>query len=629
MNLPDRQLLDASPDGMVVVDSRGEIVLVNKQTETLFGYSRDELLTKPVELLLPERFRDHHPKHREHFVHAPRVRSMGEDLELYGRCKDGTEFPVEISLSPVNVEQEFLVAATIRDATKHAQLRKSLTGILETSINEIFVFDIATLRFVQVNECARKNLGYTMEELRDLTPVDIKPFYNEEQFAEIVDPLRRGDERAIQFESVHERKDGSRYPVEIFLQRAKYESKDAFVAIILDITERKQSEQALLESHQMLEQRVIERTAELEEANAGKSRFLAAASHDLRQPLQSMGLYLSVLMQRLNDTAQTDIGEKMRNSLDTMGELLDALLDISKLDGGSVQPDKRDFRLAEILDRIVTDNIQQAREKGLQFDCEDTQLIVHSDSGLLERVLENFVTNAIRYTEHGQVSIICRSSDDVVQISVTDTGVGIPQGDTERVFEEYYQLDNQVRDRRKGLGLGLSIVKHIAKLLDHSILVESELGKGSVFSIKVPLGSPLAVPTDLSTAQHRDNTRRPIVLFVDDDPAIIDATSLLLCSSNIEVFTGLCGDEALAHLANGVRPDMLVSDFRLPGYDGIEVARRVRRTTTDSLPVVIMTGDTSAEKIQAANLSDCTVLKKPVDTDRLIALIESSVADSN
>lgn len=366
---------------------------------------------------------------------------------------------------------------------------------------------------------------------------------------------------------------------------------------------------------------------EAERANTGKSRFLAAASHDLRQPLQSIGLYLSVLDKHLKSDDLREISRKMRSSLDVVSELLDALLDISKLESGSVKAEMEDFPVRPLLDRVVCDNIQQAEAKGLQLSSTAPDCILHSDSKLLERIIENFVTNAIRYTEQGEVRIVCTSTDDTAQISVIDTGIGVAEEEVGNIFEEYYQLDNPMRDHRNGLGLGLSIVRHIARLLDHPLRVESAQGMGSTFSVEVPLGNPMTTPairSSRSIPKIRAG-RGSVVLFIDDDPAIVDSMKMLLSAEGITVHAALNGDEAQQHIAAGVRPDLLVSDFRLPGYNGVELVRRIKSVTAEDLPTVIMTGDTSSHEIEAAGLSNCRVLHKPVDVDHLISIIQTTV----
>ena len=383
-----------------------------------------------------------------------------------------------------------------------------------------------------------------------------------------------------------------------------------------DVTEREAHAQVLAVSKQ-----------EAEQATMTKLRFLAAASHDLRQPLQAINMYLSTLMRQLDQPEQIAIGQKILKSLDTMGGLLDALLDISRLESGSVTPQKQDFPIQELLNKIVTYNIQQAKEKGLTLICESNECIVHSDPALLERVIENFVTNAIRYTEQGGITVTCQCSDRAARIAVSDTGIGIPEEMQEKVFDEYFQLNNPMRDRRRGLGLGLglSIVKHIAEILGHPLDASSEEGRGSTFMIEVELGETerecIDAAQSVSVESHRSDVPATIVLFIDDDPAVVDATSMLLKTTGVEVHSALNGDNALDIVAAGVRPDVIVSDYRLPRYNGIELVRRVREATASDLPAILMTGDTSISEIESSSLEKCTVLRKPVDTDRLIALI--------
>ncbi len=620
--------------------------------------------------------------------------------------------------------------------------RAGFDRIVEQSLNEVYIFAADTFRFIEVNEAACRNLGYSLDELRSMTPVDIRPEHTEETFAALVRPLLNDGKDKIVFTTVHRRKNGSDYPAEIHLQHMMFDGRQVFAAIVLDITQRTRTEEALAQARLFLEsapdatlivngagtvevansqtthlfgysqkelrgmpvdalvperfrdghpahraqfaahpkvrgmgvdldlyavtkagqeipievslspiqtadgtlvaaairditaRKEIEQTLEeakvvAESATVTKTRFLAAASHDLRQPLQSLSLYLAVISRQLDQPKLQEIGGKMGKSLDTMRELLDALLDISKLDGGSITPEKRDLRIRDLLDRIVTDNVQQAENKGLRLECTDEDCIVHSDPALLERVIENFVTNAIRYTEQGVVKIDCQRGDGIARIAISDTGIGIPKDEVDKVFEEYYQLDNPVRDRRKGLGLGLSIVKHIARLLDHPLTVSSMPGEGSTFAVDVPLGTQEVVRSEARAVAHvlPSGGRIPIVLIIDDDPAIVDATTMLLELAGMQAHSALNGDDALAHIEAGIYPDIVVSDYRLPGYNGVEVVKRVRQATASDLPTILMTGDTSAREIEAANLSNCMVLHKPVDTNRLISVIEKLTAE--
>jgi hypothetical protein len=625
-------LLEASPDAVLVVDEGGRIVLVNEQTEDLLGFSRAEIVGKSVEAVLPKRLHHSHPWRRATILDEPRSGSPVRMLDLMVRRKNGDEFPVEVSIRRGVRTLGNLIVSTLRDNARHRQIENGLTGILESSLNEIYIFDARSLRFVQVNEGARRNLGYSMGELCELTPLDLKPEFTIESFEQLLLPLRSAQHDKIIFHTVHKRKDGSTYPVEVHLQQMQLGLQVAFVAIILDITERKRAHDALRESHDRLEQRVEQRTIGLQEArreaeraSRTKSRFLAAASHDLRQPLQSAVLYLSVLTKQVDQPRQREICIKLGQTLNIMVELLDTLLDISRLESGSVVPVKRDFYLDTLLERIVMNNLSQAQEKGLQLECGSTGLVVHSDPRLLERVIENFVTNAIRYTEHGKISIVCQQYEDSVRIAVSDTGIGIDRGDLEKVFEEYFQLENQSRDRRKGLGLGLSIVKHIARLLEHQVDVASTPGRGSTFAVYVTPGESELVSNKLPAGGGVlfHDERQPVVLLVDDNADIVDASTMLLESAGAHVYSALNSEQALACIDAGVHPDILICDYRLVGGNGVETVRRVRDVAGREIPSVILTGDTTFRKIGADELSNCSVLHKPVDTERLVSLVWS------
>ncbi len=630
MDLPIKQLLDAAPDAMVIVDGSGAIVLVNLQAESVFGYPRDELLGRQVEILLPTRFRKRHTMHRRTFHDGPRPRAMGERLDLYGLHKNGTEFPVEVSLSPVESPQGWFVASAIRDVTARKAAEQSFRESEARFALAVSGSHTGLWYWPDINQDAEwwspvfyELLGYAEGEI-EASYSNFLAALHPDDIERMATAVGTHFEQRAPFDLIYRLnvKSGDYRWFRGRGQAAWDVSGKAYrmAGSIHDISDQIASADALKASK-----------TEADRANAGKSRFLAAASHDLRQPLQSLGLYLSVMKRKLEPLQLPnleDIGNKMRSSLDTMGELLDALLDISKLDGGAIKPEMSSVRAKSLLERIVSDNIQLAEEKGLRLECVADDLDVHTDPVLLQRVIDNFVSNAIRYTERGGITIACRQHEDIAQISVADTGVGIAASDLENVFEEYYQLDNSVRDRRKGLGLGLAIVKYIARLLDHPLSVTSTPGRGSVFTVSVPLGC-----REIERADQRatvdvisEGNDRSVVLFIEDDAAIVDATTMLLEVSGFEVHAALSGEDALALVADGIRPDIVISDYRLPGYDGVEVIRRVRQATDEDLPTVLITGDTATIAIDKGNLANCAILHKPVDTDQLISLIEQLTA---
>jgi two-component system CheB/CheR fusion protein len=390
---------------------------------------------------------------------------------------------------------------------------------------------------------------------------------------------------------------------------------------IHDVTIHRQNERSLAAARERAEA-----------ATASKSRLLAAASHDLRQPLQSLGLYLAALTRHMEEPTQRRIGAKMRESLACMAGLLDALLDVSELDRGDVVVQQSDFPLRPLLDRVVNNHIQQARSKGLTLCVEGADCVVRSDPSLLERIIDNFVGNAVRYTNEGGVRIQCRCHGEAGRIEVCDTGIGIPADALTRIFDEYYQLDNPHRDRRKGLGLGLSIAGHIARLLEHRLDVSSEPGVGSKFAVEVPIDIRSVAQTKTEevasmTQQDKRDVARPVVLFVDDDPAVVDATAMFFRSAGIDAHCATDCTGALAKLSAGLRPDIIVSDFWLPEHNGTELVRRVRQAVARMLPAIIMTGDTSDPAISSGQLANSRTVHKPVDAQRLIDMIDVMTRD--
>lgn len=361
-------------------------------------------------------------------------------------------------------------------------------------------------------------------------------------------------------------------------------------------------------------------------ADIAKSRFLAAASHDLRQPLQAQALFVAELYERLNDPEKSlAIVEKLEDSIEAMREQFNALLDISKLDAGVVRPTFRHFQLSSLLTVLRDEYAQQAEAKGLKFksNCED--VAVYSDPGLLDSVLRNLVVNAIYHTYAGQVTINCHRSESVVRIEVVDTGPGIEERYLEDIFQEFFQINNPERDREHGLGLGLSVVRRITSLLECPLHVHSTVGKGSTFSIDIPIGSESAVRHEIEVGAT--NNKRVLdgtyVIVIDDDQAIRQAMKGLLESWGCRVMVAGTGEDVLFKIAeSNFKPDIIIMDYRLPGsMNGVQAVTEIRKHCGWETPAILITGDIEIEKLKDVKGSGIPFLHKPIQPGRLRTLM--------
>ena len=492
-----RDLLDAAPDALLIVDEGGRIVFANAQTEAMFGYRREDLLGQSVEILVPARLRGEHMSHRRRYASEPRKRPMGSGLDLTAVRKDGTEVPVEISLSPHRTAGGLLYSAAIRDITH-------------------------------------------------------------------------------------------RVGVERDLRQAR---------------------------------------AQAEQASTAKSRFLAAASHDLRQPLQAAILYNNVLKRQLDGTAHADTVGKLQSSLEALRDLLNRLLDVSRLEAGAIAPEMTTLSVRILFERLHDEFAPQAQEKGLELKIRSGEWRVRSDPQLLEQLLRNLVSNAIRYTERGRVLVACRRADGGdLRIQVWDTGIGIAPAELEAIFDEFYQVSNPARRRQAGLGLGLAIVRGLSQLLGHPVTVRSTLGRGSVFELRVPRAAPRAARP---LGGHRALARAPaVVVIIDDDPDVLDSLRLSLEQTGHRVVGGSDSEEVLRLVRRlGRPPDLILSDYRLGAeITGVEAIGRLRQELGEEIPAIVITGDSSSAALREVRAAGFPVMHKPVDPEQLEDVIAKALA---
>ena len=392
-----------------------------------------------------------------------------------------------------------------------------------------------------------------------------------------------------------------------------------------DITLRKQAAKAL---------EIAKLEAEL--ANTAKSRFLAAASHDLRQPLQTLTLIQGLLAVGVEGESNQRLVGRLNDTLGAMSAMLNTLLDIKQIEAGIVQADIKPFCIGDMFDRLKEEFTYIANAQDLVLHVVASSLIVESDQGLLEQIVRNLLSNAVKYTRVGKVLLGCRRSGDVLSVEVWDTGIGIPNEHLESIFDEYNQLDNVARERSRGLGLGLSIVRRLSNLLGHRVLARSRQGRGSVFTIEIKAPDktsmlrrlPLGVSNISGVGERAHLTGN--ILVVEDDPELRDLLSQLLVHAGHHVEAVRDGIAALALAAKGAfRPGILLSDYNLPGdLDGLDIASRLRDELRSDIPVVILTGDMSTETLHSITARNCYYFSKPVRLAELLRTIDDLLASA-
>lgn len=347
---------------------------------------------------------------------------------------------------------------------------------------------------------------------------------------------------------------------------------------------------------------------------AAKSRFLAAASHDLRQPFQAMRFFHSVLSSQVGDGPARRTADMLGGALNSGEQLLNALLDISTLDAGTVEPRLQCFDLGEVVRRVAAEFQPDCEHKGLSLRIRAASVPVRTDPVLLERIVRNLLANAVTYTRSGGILVGLRRRSGKARIEVWDTGFGIPEDQQAAIFEEFHQLDNPERDRNRGLGLGLAIVRGLSQLLNTPIEVRSTLGRGTVFMVSVPMGR---VAADQSTKEVTAQMSAKTVLVVEDDDMVLMGLTMILETWGINVLAAEDMTQVLQKLDH-MRPDLILSDLRLRGgLTGFEVVERVRAMLGETVPAIILTGETGKAELEEGRRRQLAFLHKPIQPETL------------
>ncbi len=434
----------------------------------------------------------------------------------------------------------------------------------------------------------------------------------------LVSDARRVLEGLAPIEREIETESGGWFIRRISPYRTQERGVEGVVITFADITERKRATDAL---------ETAKRQAQM--ANMAKSRFLATASHDLRQPLQTLALLQEQLTKAVEGDKEKKLVARLEKTLGTMASMLNTLLDINQIEAGTIRTENAAFPVSELFERLQDEFAYHAQARNLELRVVSSHLSIQSDSRLLEQIIRNLLSNALKYTRRGKVLLGCRRRNGSLRIEVWDTGAGIPEEELGAIFEEYHQLGNAAPERSLGLGLGLSIVRRLGSLLGHEIAVRSSLGRGSVFSVEVPLqGGASQMQREhvlFGEAVHEDTVRRRgAVLVVEDDLQTRELLEALLQAEGHYVATAPNGIVAVDLVARGtVRPDVILTDYNLPdGMDGLEVSAKLRELLQRHIPVIVLTGDISTDVLRRIAGRDCIQLNKPVKLTDLSQTIQ-------
>jgi len=357
-------------------------------------------------------------------------------------------------------------------------------------------------------------------------------------------------------------------------------------------------------------------------ADQAKTSFLSAASHDLRQPLQTLRFLHAALEPHLPDGEGRSLAGGMARSLDTMSSILSSLLDVNRLETGNLRPSASDFAIGEVFDSLAADFADSVAEKGLRWRMVHSRLVVRSDKRMLETMLRNLLSNAVRYTDRGTVLLGCRRAGDNIRIEVWDSGIGISEDQLPQIFQEYYQgADSEARG---GFGLGLAIVRRIGGVLGHRIDARSTPGKGAVFSIEVPRGDASNDTAEKAPTPIYEKINFPgVVLVVEDEASVRASLTRLLNMKGIDAIVVATADDALAKInRQEIRPDLLICDYNLRGSaNGIDTVNALRTSLGWNIPAIVMTGDIRSEVVEAVAAQGISVLIKPFLADELLQQI--------
>jgi len=616
-------MIEAAPDAFIVVDSSGTVQFVNRQTEQLFGYSRAEMVGAPIEMLVPDRARERHPGLRGAYSEHPTARPM-RGRNLSGKRKDGTEFSVDISLTPLDTASGLLIAAAVRDATERKAAEAQFEALLEAAPDAIIVVD-GTGTIQIANERTKTMFGYSSAELIGKPVEMLIPDGSRDKHPKLRDgyvhhPTVRPMGAGLQLWAL--RKDGSRFPADISLSPLKRPSGTLVTAAVRDITDRLRVEDALRDAKE---------AAEL--ANQAKSEFLSRMSHELRTPLTAILGFTELLQMSEVGTEQREMFvERTHRAGQHLLSLINDVLDISRVESGrlsiSVEPVGIQPVVREVLDLVGA----MAEAQDIAITDDTNELVVLADRNRLRQVLVNIVSNAVKYNRPGgSVRVSSRAVEGDVLIDVADTGIGISADDLPKLFKPFERLSAETGEV-DGTGIGLALSRGLAERMGGSIWVSSEVGEGSVFTLRMPTAenAERAEVVAAGTSNATSTVSVSTVLYIEDNPSNrVLVESALSLRPNIRLLTASHGSLGL-DMAREHLPDLILLDLHLPDGSGEDVLRSLKADdATMGIPVIVVSADATKRRISTLRRAGAwDYVTKPLVISEFLATIDATLEDS-
>jgi len=600
-----RAIVDTIIDGIIVVNSKGVIQTFNPAAEFLFGYQSEEVIGKNISQLMPEPFRSAHDSYVQNYLNSGISKVLGNSREVAGQRKDGSTFAMELTVSEMAIKGEVMFTGIVRDISERKAATEELNRFkhtLDNTLDMIFMFDEETMRFNYLNAGAIQSMGYSQDELLGMHPYDIKPDFTKEVFLHFIAPLISGEQQVLHFETVHRKKSGEDFPVEIFLQLIPGESSSGrFIAIVRDITERKKVDKM-------------------------KSEFISTVSHELRTPLTSIrgavGLVLGNSSDQLSEKNKQMLEMAKRNS-ERLTLLINDILDLEKIQSGQLKFDFQNIDLIDLARQSLDDNEGYARNHDVSLELSSSlkNANVFADPHRILQVFANLISNAVKYSpKKDKVLLTISEQTENFRVSVKDFGEGIPHEFRTQIFQRFAQADSSSTREKSGTGLGLSISKLIIEQHGGAIDYESEIGEGTMFYFDLP-SFKLATPNVIK------NPDKAKVLICEN---VVEIASTL--KDIVEELGYLCDIATTAKDADNLieKHDygLLLLDLNMPDMDGIRFLQHLRnQPKTESLPIVVVSGreEDGVTRFEGDALTILDWLQKPVDTERLKLAVRKAI----